>query len=119
VPYQAHDRVRRGPFAALLILLGLLLSSGAVTGSASVPRSSAARQSSDRAGAAILVARFEERSVLSGETPDPDSFAPPASPRIATSALWVRPLAQAGLGASPSFLQPAYRSYRARAPPAL
>jgi hypothetical protein len=119
VPNEAHDRLRRGPFAALLILLGLILSSGTVTAGASMPRASAARQSSDRAGAAVLITRSEERSAFPGDAPEPNSFAPPASPGIVTSTLWARPTAPAALRAGPAFRQPAHRSYRARAPPAV
>lgn len=119
MPKWAHDRSGRGPFAALLILLGLVLSSGAAAGSASVQPGSAVRQSPVRSNAAILVARPAERGAVPGETPDPKSFAPPRSPAVVKTILWARPTAETGFGAGPAIRQPAHRSYRARAPPAL
>jgi hypothetical protein len=116
----AQDRVGRGPLAALLILLGLFLSSGNAAAANSDLRAPSARLGSSRHGpsAALVLpgARDSLDDEASGAGDDP-SLAPPA-PAVVTERLWARP--DAGF---PSTLRresprPATASYRARAPPA-
>jgi hypothetical protein len=119
VPNKAHDRFERGPFAALLILLGLVFSAGSLAGGASAQHGSTVRQSSVRSSAAVLTARPAERSLFSEEVPDPNPLVPPSPPVVVTTALWARPSAGTPTGAVSAARRSAPLSYRARAPPAL
>lgn len=119
MPKSAQDRIVRGPFGALLILLSLLVGSGTAAAAGFDLRQSAPRLGPSRQASAVGLLPVVRNS------PDEDSSArasggcvPPAAPGLVTQRLWTRP------AAGPATLReaaPAGRlnvSYRARAPPA-
>jgi hypothetical protein len=119
VPMPAQDRMKRGPLAALLILLSLVLGSASTAAAGNDLRGPAARPGSSRHAAALLPS-------LTRNTPDDEALGdggagsplPPSAPGIVTQALWARPLPEAASAAWNAVPQPAAASYRARAPPA-
>jgi hypothetical protein len=120
VPMTAQDRVRRGPFGALLILLSLFLSSGAAAAAGNDLHEPLARLAPSRHGAATAVLPSGTRNPLDDEATD--SGGGPAVPAsgagLVTERLWARPLADAPSGDRAALPRPASASYRARAPPA-
>jgi len=119
VPDRAQEGVRRGPFAALLLLLGLVLSSGPFAGGVQSIRDPGPRLGSARFGAPTSALRFTGQRVVSDDAAatDAPTVLPPA-PRIVVEPLTARPLPPVA-AESPSELSPvATASYRARAPPA-
>ena len=121
MPTTAQDRTTRGPVAALLILLSLLLGS-ATSASAADLQGPATRLGSTRGGPSTALLPAGTRNPLDDEAPGPDvgsAFPPPADFAPVTERLWTRPGAQFTSGeAAPLTLRPG-ASYRARAPPAL
>jgi hypothetical protein len=119
VPTTAQDRVRRGPLAALLILLSLVLTSG--TAAAGYDSGGAAsRLGSSRQGTTTALLPPGTRNPLDDEAPGggPGPLLLPSEPGIVTETLPATPRSAAGSNARPSIAQPATPSYRARAPPA-
>jgi hypothetical protein len=116
----AQDRASRGPLAALLILLSLLLSAGTAAAAGGDVRGPAARLGSSRHGASTALlppgARNPLDDEISGSDGDP-SLLPPG-PAVVTERLWARPLAKAPSLEPGSVPVPPSASYRARAPPA-
>jgi hypothetical protein len=114
----AQDRIRRGPFAALLILLSLVLGSAGAAATGNDVRGHAARPASSRHAAAALLPSAT-RNTLDDEAPrEGVGSLPPSAPGIVTETLWARPLAEAPAAAWDEVPEPASASYRARAPPA-
>jgi len=120
VPTPAQDRIGRGPFAALLILLSLVLSSGAAAAAGGDVRGSAARLSPGRYGVATALLPAGARNPLDDEAPRTGAGAsiPPAGPDLVTRRLWARPCAGGLSGDRVELPKRACASYRARAPPA-
>lgn len=120
MPTTAQDRVRRGPFGALLILLSLLLSSGTAAAAGNDLRGPLARLGPSRSGAATAVLPSGTRNPLDDEATDSGAgpALPSTDPRLVTERLGARPLAAAPSADSAALPRPAYSSYRARAPPA-
>lgn len=119
MPMQAQDRPGRGPFAALLILLSLVLGSASAAAAGSDLRGPAARPGSSRQASVALLPSATRNSLddeASGE--GEGSSLPPSAPGIVTQALWARPLPEASSSASNAVPRPAHAPYRARAPPA-
>jgi hypothetical protein len=120
VPSTAQDRDRRGPLAALLILLSLFLAAETAAAASYDVRPPAARLGSSRPGpSAALLPPGTRNSLddeIAGAGGDP-SLLPPA-PGIVTERLWARPLAEAPSETQGAVERPPSASYRARAPPA-
>lgn len=121
MPNRAQDRVRRGPFAALLILLSLLLgSANAAAAAGGDIQAPASRLGSSRQGSATALLPSGTRNPLddemSGGGTGPSLL--PSTPAIVTEPLWARPRAEAPLPALADVPGPAAAPYRARAPPA-
>lgn len=120
MPNPAQDRVRRGPFAALLILLSLLLGSANAAAAGSDIQAPASRLGSSRQGSATALLPSGTRNPLddemSGGSTGPSPL--PSTPGIVTGPLWARPRAEAPLPALVAAPGPAAAPYRARAPPA-
>ena len=120
MPATVHDRVRRGPFGALLILLSLLLGAGTAAAAGSDSHFSLARLGQSRHGAAATILPFGTRNPLDDEAPGTDggSALPSTGPGVVTQFLWTRPLGDAPSADRAPLPQPAAAAYRARAPPA-
>lgn len=120
MPTTAQDRVRRGPFGALLILLSLFLSSGAAAAASNDFSRPSARPGSSRHGAAIALLPSGTRNPLDDEAGGRGggSTVPPSGPRLVTESLWARPLTDGPSVAFVSLPRPTNATYRARAPPA-
>ena len=118
MPDLAHERLRSGSLAALLLLLGALLGSGAAAADYEA-RSSAARLGAERQVAAHAALRTAVRDSLPDDEADPDRlpYFPPPRPAVVRAAVESRP-ADAGPAAE-SLARPRRGSapYRARAPP--
>ena len=120
MPGTAQDRVRRGPLAALLILLSLVLAAGTAAAGSSSIESAAARLGTSRHGTATALLPPGTRNTLDDEAPGLDTgpSIPPSAPGIVTEILWAGPRGGTSSGARPAAPRPAGASYRARAPPA-
>jgi len=120
VPTAAQDRGRRGPLAALLILLSLVLGSATAAGGADL-RGPSARLGSSRHVPAAAVLPAGARSAVDEEIAGSaaGSSVPPTAPGIVTERLRARPAAGFRPGAEAAVAGPASASYRARAPPAI
>lgn len=117
---RAHVGVRRVPLRALLILLGLFLTSGAAASAAgSELREPLARLGPTRQGATTALLPSGDRNSLDDEAVGTggSSSLPPSAPGVITRLLAARPLAEAPLGRFARLPQPARAAYRARAPP--
>jgi hypothetical protein len=113
----AQDRVGRGPFAALLILLSLVL--GSVTAAAGADlRGPSTRLGSSRHSTATALIPSPARSPLDEEIPGPGPSLLPFVPGIVTESLPARPGAESRPAAGSAVPRSATASYRARAPPA-
>ena len=119
VPTRAQMRETRGPLAALLILVGLLFSAGAV--SSTGIRDGSVRLGSARQGSAPSLVRASEAASAADEaTPDDvSSFVPPPEPRVVFERLALRPADPLFPQSDAARARPATASYRARAPPAV
>lgn len=120
MPTTAQDRVRRGPFAALLILLSLLLGSANAAAAGTDLRGPASRLGSSRHGATAALLPAGTRNPLEDEA-SAGGTGPalsPSRPGIITERLWARPSAETRSQPQDAFPQSAGASYRARAPPA-
>jgi hypothetical protein len=117
---RAQDRDRRGPFAALLILLSLVLGSASAAAAGSGTTGSATRLGSSRhiVAAALLPAGtrnpLEDEASSAGAGPS----VLPSAPAIVTETLWATPWAEAPAAPAADVQRPTSASYRARAPPA-
>ena len=120
MPRWAHEGDRRGPLAALLILVGLLFSAGSVSAAGTSVRDASARLGQARSGSASASVRTSEWSILSDESgaPDTDSFVPPSPPRLVVEPLAQRPSNQPEPGGTDGHHKKTAAAYRARAPPA-
>ena len=120
MPKPAQDKMTRGPFAALLILFSLLLSSGTAAAASGNP-SSAARLSAGRQGATAAIlqssVRFTDEEAADGEGDWPPLL--PHRPDVLTVRLWLVPAAGASAASTAHLPRTATASYRARAPPAV
>jgi hypothetical protein len=119
VPKAAQDRIVRGPFAALLILLSLLVGSGTAAAAGFDLRQSAPRLGPSRQTASVGLLPVVRNS------PDEDSCAgasagsvPPTAPGLVTRGLWTRPAAGHATVREAAPAKRSNASYRARAPPA-
>ncbi|HEX8126966.1 MAG TPA: hypothetical protein VF548_15430 [Allosphingosinicella sp.] len=121
MPTTAQDRTTTGPFAALLILLSLLLGS-ATSASGADLQGPAARLGASRGGPSTALLPAGTRNPLDDEAPGPElgsALPPPAAPGVVVELLWTGPGARfAGAQAAPPERRTG-ASYRARAPPAL
>ena len=119
MPMPAQDRMKRGPFAALLILLSLVLGSASASAASDI-RAPGARPGSNRHGATAALFSPGTRNAFDDEvTGDgPGPALAPSAPAIVTQALWARPAAEVPVIAPAATPRPAAASYRARAPPA-
>ncbi|HEX8626234.1 MAG TPA: hypothetical protein VF782_14330 [Allosphingosinicella sp.] len=114
-----QDRIGKGPFGALLILLGLLLSSGTAAAAGLDLRQSAPRLGSSRSAAAVALLPSGVRNPAEDDAPQAGGgAAPPSGPGVVTRHLWERPAAGLGSRNEAPRPEPSDRSYRARAPPA-
>lgn len=120
MPTSAQDRVRRGPFAALLILLSLLLGSANAAAAGSDIQAPASRLGSSRQGNATALLPPGARNPLDDETSGGGTGPTllPSTPGIVTERLAARPLAEAPPRAPAAVPGPPSAAYRARAPPA-
>lgn len=121
MPMTAHVRVRRVPIRALLILLGLFLSSGAAASASGELREPLARLGPSRQGPAAALLPSGNRNSLDDEAPGTGGSAslPAGGPAIVTRLLWARPLADAPLVRFALLRRATNAAYRARAPPAV
>jgi hypothetical protein len=117
VPTTAQDRVRKGPFAALLILLSLFLSSATAASGADL-RGPSTRFGAGRHNTAAALLPSPARSPLDDETPGSGPSLLPSVPGLVTEKLPARPEAEFRPSARSAVPRPASASYRARAPPA-
>lgn len=117
VPKLAQDNIRRGPIAALLVLLSLFASSGAIAGAAPNGRDTVTRPGSARPGAAASTIRSAD-DLLADEAGDTASFVPPPPPRIVAEPLFAGPAQTIAPAAFSAPRAGAASPYRARAPPA-
>lgn len=120
MPTTAQDRIRRGPFAALLILLSLLLGSANAAAAAGDLQGPASRLGSSRQGATAALLPPGTRNPLDDEASAGGTgpFPLPSNPAVVTDRLWARPPAEAAPRPQVAVRQAARASYRARAPPA-
>jgi hypothetical protein len=118
VPTTAQDRTGRGPFAALLILLSLFLTSGTAT--AGQDLRAPARLGSSRQAAASAIVPTATRNPLDDEPAGTgaDPSVPPSAPGVVSVRLWTRPAVEGPAAAWAAIPRPAAAAYRARAPPA-
>lgn len=119
MPKPAQDSVTKGPFAALLILFSLFLSSGtAAAGNGNLQ--SSARLSAGRQGATAAILQSsvrpseDEAAEATGEWPP---LLPPGA-GIVTAGPYVTPAAGASSASTADLPRLAPASYQARAPPA-
>lgn len=121
MPTRAQSGASRGPFAALLILLSLVLGSAASTAAGADLRGPSTRLGSTRQGPSAALLAAPARSALEDEAPGSGSgaFGLPHRPAIVTERLWTGPEARIRAAAPATRASPAAASYRARAPPAL
>ncbi len=119
MPNPAQDRIRRGPFAALLILLGLVLGSANAAASYDL-RGPASRLGSSRQGTAPALLPAGTRGSVadeaSGAGTGPSLL--PSTPGIVTERLSARPRAETPWRAESAVPGSPTAAYRARAPPA-
>ena len=119
MPKPAQDRIVRGPFGALLILLGLMLSSGTAAAAGFDLRQSAPRLGSSRSAAAVALLASGVRDPSGEEAPDSaGGAAAPSGPSLVARSLWERPPAEPRRADDAAPADPAKFPYRARAPPA-
>lgn len=118
MPKTAQDRVRKGPFAALLILLSLVLGSATAAAGADL-RGPSARLGPARhnSGAALLPS--PARSSPDDDAPGSGPSLLPSGPGIVTERLAARPSADFLPFDRSDVARPASANYRARAPPAV
>lgn len=118
MPTTAQDRVRRGPLAALLILLSLFATSG--TAAAGSDLRTPARLGASRHAQATAVLPSGIRNSSDDEPLGGGAGAsvPPSAPGIVTERLWTRPRAETLAASSAALPRPPRAAYRARAPPA-
>jgi hypothetical protein len=119
VPTTAHDRIRRGPLAALLLFLSLFLTAGTAAANSHSP-ASAARLGPSRHGSATALLPAGTRNPLDDEASSAGAgpAVAPSGPALVTERLWERPGAEAPSYGWAAVPRPAGASYRARAPPA-
>jgi hypothetical protein len=119
VAMTTQDRPVRGPVAALLILLSLVLGSGAAAATAEL-NGSATRLAPERHSSAAALLPAGARDDLEDEA-DRWGDGPSALPgraRIVTERLGARPRAGFPAAVGAAAPRPPSASYRARAPPA-
>ncbi len=119
MPTPAQERIGRGPFGALLILLSLLVGSGgAVASSGDIRHSERLGPSRQSASAALLPSAT--RSAVEEEpcTAGGDPAASPSGPQVVTKRLRARPEAVPSRGHQAALSKTTGPSHRARAPPA-
>ena len=120
MPNPAPDRVRSAPFAALLLLLGVLLGSGGA-GAADLGLRGASRPGAVRQGATLSVSRSAPRAAAADDYPEPQPSAsgPPFLPSVVTVGLTARPGNDGATAPSFALARRVSPSNRARAPPAV
>jgi hypothetical protein len=114
-----QERIVRGPFGALLILLSLLVGSGSAVAAGGDLRQSA-RLSPSRQPASVALLPAGARNSIEDEASAAggDPAASPFEPRAVTERLRARPAAGAPAGHQVERPKTAGLSHRARAPPA-
>lgn len=119
MPRPAQERIVRGPFGALLILLSLLVGSGGAVAAGGDIRQSA-RLSPGRQSASVALLPAATRNTIEDEASASggDPAAVRSEPAAAAQRLSTRPLPDASGGHRAPLPAPAGPSHRARAPPA-
>ena len=120
MPRSVYEGDRRGPFAALLILIGLLFSSGSLAAPGGSLRDAGARAGSVRAGTAAPSLRSADAATPAddaGRSATP-SFLRPPPPHIVFELLAARPRQQGEIRALALAAKAPVAPYQARAPPA-
>ena len=117
MPTPAQDRIVRGPFGALLILLGLMLSSGTAA-AAGFDLRQATRLGAGRSAAAVALTASGVRDPAGDEALDRAGGAslPPSGPALVTRSLWERPAAEPRPADEAARAEPAWASTRAITP---
>ena len=120
MPTRAQDRAGSGPFAALLILLSLVLGSANAAASSAGTNGPATRLAPAPHNSAAALLPSGTRNPLEDEA-DGARGGPsllPSRPGIVTERLPARPRAEAPVRVPAAVPRPAIAAYRARAPPA-
>ena len=116
-PNPAQDKAIRGPFAALLLLLGLFLAPANAAPGAEL-RLAAGSVSDLQRASAVLRTSGQVDADDDRSDAEPQSFAPPSPPVIFTRIVGARPTAEPGIEAREIQAAHTHSPYRARAPPA-
>lgn len=116
MPNSAHDRAGRGPFAALLLLLGLIIG----TSTAAAPGADLRIGSASKPDHYRPSAFFRCQGVLADDKcgDDTSSFVEPPPPQVRTERLFERPGADGATLTPFTFAAGTDSHYLARAPPA-
>jgi hypothetical protein len=116
---RAQERARRGPVAALLILLGLLFGSGSGL-AAGFDSGQGAQLGSQRHGAPAILLRSAHRDATPDDDkgPEPGASPVPRPSGVVTTLVAARPGSPFQAAADLRLPRAAAAAYRARAPPA-
>ena len=120
MPRTAQDRAGRGPFAALLILLSLVLGSATAAAASADTSGPATRLAPGRQNSAAALLASGTRNPLEDEAKGAGAGPSilPCRPGIVTELLPARPRAGSPSAAPAALPRTANAPYRARAPPA-
>lgn len=118
MPTKAQDRVLRGPFAALMILLSLVLGSATAATAAAGTSGPATRLAPSRQSSAAALVPSGTRNTLEEEAKGAGPSVLPGRPGVVTERLTARPSAETFSAAPAASPRAATAAYRARAPPA-
>jgi hypothetical protein len=118
VPKLAQDRLQRGPLAAFVILLGLLLGGGPGAATAAGVASPAARTAFARHRPSAALLQPKLRTTLDDDASGAGPLVLPTGRAIVSGRVWVRPAVGFPARTSVPRPQPGAFLYRARAPPA-
>jgi|GEM_PF-4203902 len=118
VPDEAQKQMRRGPVAALLLLVGLLLGASAGIAPGLDPSGSSSQLRQAHGGKAAVAARTAPRKAFAEADDAGDPFVLPPPARIVAAAAATHPAGPAGGIETAAPERRTLRAYRARAPPA-
>ena len=118
MPTKAQDRKSRGPFAALLILLSLVLGPATAAVGAAGTSGPATRLAPARQSSAAALVPSATRNPLEDEAKGAGPSVLPGPPGAVTERLPARPSAETFASAPAGSPRAATAAYRARAPPA-